>query len=86
MPPHYQCGALTIWATGQFIIFLNGVFPFNNNILDNNFTKIIFITHSDVAYSNYFIEQYYKFFYKIITVNNYTIEKLSTLLHINKNN
>ena len=66
-------------------IFLNSVFPLNNINNNDYFTKIIFVTHSDVAYSNYFIEHYYKFFYRIITVNNYTIEKLSKLLNIDKN-
>ena len=48
-------------------------------------SKIIFITHSDVAYSNYFVKKYHNYFHKIITVNNYTIIKLSSLLNINKN-
>ena len=47
--------------------------------------KIYFVTHSDVAYSNYFITLYHQYFNKIITVNNYTIEKLSNKLNIKKN-
>jgi glycosyltransferase involved in cell wall biosynthesis len=56
---------------------------FEEQVSNNNYkTKIIFITHSDVAYANYYIEKHYKVFYKILTVNNYTINKLSKLLNI----
>ena len=68
-------------------IFLNSIFPFdiNDNFLFiKNKIKLIFITHSDVAYSNYFIEKKHNIFYKIITVNNYTITKLSNILNIQK--
>jgi glycosyltransferase involved in cell wall biosynthesis len=70
----------------DFIIF-NSTIPFKNNEIQqlSSLTKIFFVTHSDVAYSNYFIEQYSKYFYKIITVNDYTINKLTKLLNINKN-
>jgi glycosyltransferase involved in cell wall biosynthesis len=64
-------------------IFLNSIFPFDLNYIDEitkNNIKIIFITHSDIAYSNYYIEKYNNIFYKILTVNNYTITKLSKLL------
>ena len=68
-------------------IFLNSIFPFDSNYIDEitkNNIKIIFITHSDVAYSNYYIEKYNNIFYKILTVNNYTIKKLSKLLSIDQ--
>ena len=70
----------------DFIIF-NSIIPFKNNEIEqlSSLTKIFFVTHSDVAYSNYFIEKYSKYFYKIITVNDYTINKLTKLLSINKN-
>ena len=55
----------------------------NNLFTLNTLTKIIFITHSDVAYSNYYIDKYHTLFHKIITVNNYTIHKLHTFLKIN---
>jgi glycosyltransferase involved in cell wall biosynthesis len=69
----------------DFILF-NSDIPFNEIDLGyiKKLTKIIFITHSDVAYSNYFILKYNLLFYKIITVNNYTIDKLSFLLNIEK--
>ena len=51
----------------------------------NQTKRIIFVTHSDVGYSNYFIMNYSTYFDKIITVNNYTINKLSNMLNINKN-
>ena len=62
---------------------------FNSDIPDNieelyNITKIIFITHSDVAYANYFIKKYHKYMHKIITVNKYTIEKLSKISEIDE--
>ena len=76
------------------IIFLNSVIPFKNleefyrkiRIEDEAFTKLYFVSHSDVAYSNYFIEKYYKFFDKIIAVNNYTIDKLTKLLKFDETN
>ena len=65
-------------------IFLNSIYPENIHHDENqNESKIIFITHSDVAYSNYFIEKYHDKMHKIITVNQYTIDKLSKLLNIN---
>jgi glycosyltransferase involved in cell wall biosynthesis len=69
-------------------IFLNSILPFDKNdinILIKNEVKIIFITHSDVAYSNYFIKNNHNIFYKILTVNNYTITKLSKILNIKEN-
>jgi glycosyltransferase involved in cell wall biosynthesis len=68
----------------DFIIF-NSTLPFKNSEVQNisTFVKIFFVTHSDVAYANYFIELYHKYFYKIITVNNYTLTKLNKLLNIN---
>jgi len=68
-------------------IILNSIFPFHTNDLNDiiNKTKIIFITHSDVAYSNNYIQKYHNIFHKILTVNNYTITKLSKLLNINDN-
>jgi glycosyltransferase involved in cell wall biosynthesis len=68
----------------QFI-FLNSIFPFDMNDINtfvNSGIKLIFITHSDVAYSNYFIQLYHNIFYKILTVNNYTITKLSKLINL----
>ena len=47
--------------------------------------KIIFVTHSDVAYSNFLIEQYHPYFYKIVTVNQYTKIKLKKKLNISEN-
>ena len=69
------------------IIFFNGTIHVDDKKLGEIIkqSKIIFITHSDVAYSNYFITKYNNYFYKIITVNNYTITKLSSSLNINKN-
>ena len=64
-------------------VFLNSFIP--NDIKDNisDFkTKFIFITHSDVAYSNKYIKEYNNYFYKIITVNNITKNKLIRLLDI----
>ena len=67
-------------------IILNSDVPFNENELNEIYkkSKIIFVTHSDVAYSNSFIKKYNKYFYKIITVNNYTIDKLHSILNIDK--
>ena len=64
-------------------IFLNSYMP--NELINVDFInslKIVFITHSDVAYSNCIIEKYHRMFYKIITVNNYTKKKLIDLLYI----
>jgi glycosyltransferase involved in cell wall biosynthesis len=71
----------------NYIIFNSDV-HFNSNDLDeiNKLTKLVFITHSDVAYSNYFIEKYYNYFNKILTVNKYTQTKLINLLNIKESN
>lgn len=68
-----------------FILF-NSDIPFKNNDISilSTITKIYFVTHSDVAYSNTYIEKYHEYFNKIITVNNYTITKLSNLLTIDQ--
>jgi glycosyltransferase involved in cell wall biosynthesis len=69
----------------DFIVF-NSDLPFDKNdlrIIRKN-TKIYFVTHSDVAYSNYFIEKYHEYMNRIITVNNYTIEKLVKKTYANK--
>ena len=67
-------------------IFLNGFIPNNltNTLLMNDIKKV-FITHSDVAYSNIYIQKYHKYFFKIVTVNEYTKDKLKTLLDIEDN-
>lgn len=65
----------------DYILF-NGFIPNVNNILNNNIKKV-FITHSDVAWSNYFITKYYDSFFKIITVNNYTKDKIIKFLELN---
>ena len=80
---------LTINYINEFkpdIILFNSDIPFDNKDIRTigELSKIIFITHSDVAYSNYFIYKYHLFFDLIITVNNYTIQKLSSLLNINE--
>ena len=67
-------------------IFFNGFIP--NNMIDillksQSNIKKIFITHSDVAYSNSYIEKYNDIFYKIVCVNNYTKLKLERKLNIN---
>jgi len=69
------------------MIFLNSDIYFNENdlIKISKITKLYLITHSDVSYSNIFVEKYNSLFDKIITVNNYTIEKLSKSLNINNN-
>lgn len=68
-------------------IIMNSDIPFKTDeiIKINETTKILFVTHSDMAYSNYFIQKFEKYIYKIITVNNYVIDKISSLLNINKN-
>jgi glycosyltransferase involved in cell wall biosynthesis len=67
-------------------IFFNSSIDINQiNISKlSKITKLIFITHSDVAYSNIYIRDYHQYFYKIITVNNYTIEKIIRLCNIQK--
>jgi len=68
-------------------IFFNSDVPYHqNNLINLSKFKIIFITHSDVAYANFFISKYFNYFYKIITVNDYTIMKLSNLLKIDNIN
>ena len=71
----------------DYIIF-NGYIPNKLiNILNEfNIIKKIFITHSDVAWSNYYVKKYYEYFYKIITVNNYTKEKKKYFLKLKNNN
>lgn len=69
----------------EFILFNSDIsFNFDDILELNNITKIFFVTHSDVAYANYFIEKYNLYFNKIITVNNYTISKLYNKLNIDK--
>ena len=64
-------------------MFLNGFIPNNLiNVMMSQDIKKIFITHSDVAYSNIYIEKYHRYFYKIMTVNNYTKKKLINMLNI----
>ena len=67
----------------NYIIF-NSNIPFDEFEINkiSTITKILFVTHSDVAYSNYFVEKYNKYIHKIVTVNLYTIKKLTTLLKI----
>jgi hypothetical protein len=69
----------------DYIIF-NGYIPniFNDNFMTNHLIKKIFVTHSDVSWSNYFIKKYYNNFHKIITVNNYTINKINKFV-VNEN-
>ena len=71
--------------SSNYVIF-NGYIPYNieNKIVDIESLKI-FITHSDVAYSNYFIKKYHSILYKIITVNNYSKTKLNRILDIKEN-
>ena len=71
----------------DYIIF-NGYIPNKLiNILNEfNIIKKIFITHSDVAWSNYYVKKYYEYFYKIITVNNYTKEKIKYFLKLKNDN
>ena len=70
----------------HFILF-NSDIPFSSNDIElmSKITKIIFVTHSDIAYANYFVKTYYTFINYIITVNNYTINKLVLLLNFDKN-
>ena len=66
----------------DYLLF-NSFIPneFLNPSFMRNF-KIIFVSHSDVAYSNFLIEQYHPYFYKIVTVNQYTKIKLKKKLNI----
>lgn len=68
--------------SADFIIF-NSDIPIKHEEFIKINSKIIFITHSDVAYANYFIKKYHKYFYKIITVNDYTKTKLLNLISNN---
>jgi glycosyltransferase involved in cell wall biosynthesis len=65
-------------------ILLNSDIPFKEEDIAHisKITKLIFVTHSDVAYSNTFIEKYHNYFSNIVTVNNYTITKLRDKLNI----
>lgn len=69
----------------DYLLF-NGYIP--NNIIENKFNiqacKIL-ITHSDVAYSNYYIQEYHQYLDKIITVNNYTKMKIERFNDIDPN-
>ena len=69
----------------EFILF-NSDIPFQLNDIEilSKVTKMFFVTHSDVAFSNSYIQKYHKYFNKIITVNNYSIIKISKLLKIDK--
>lgn len=69
----------------DYLLF-NSFIPneFLNTSVMRNF-KIIFVSHSDVAYSNFLIEQYHPYFYKIVTVNQYTKIKLKKKLNIPDN-
>ena len=64
-------------------LFFNGFIPSKIECNLNNYSiNKVFITHSDVAYSNYYIKKYHDLFYKILTVNSYTKEKLERFLFI----
>ena len=78
-------------VTNQFYkkydyLLFNSFIPneFLNTSFMRNF-KIIFVSHSDVAYSNFLIEQYHPYFYKIVIVNQYTKIKLKKKLNIPDN-
>ncbi len=66
-------------------LILNTYYTLSSNDIINlsKITKIIFVTHSDVAFSNKYIKQSNIYFDKIITVNNYTKKKLEVKLNIN---
>ena len=68
----------------KFILFNSSIHFSNEDLIKiNNLNiKTLFVTHSDVAYSNIFIKKYFNLFYKILTVNNYTIEKIVNKLNI----
>jgi glycosyltransferase involved in cell wall biosynthesis len=76
-----------IKSFNPYCIFFNSNIPFKENEIKeiSELSKIFFITHSDVAFSNSFIEKYHIYMSKIITVNNYTINKLSNKLNIEYN-
>ena len=67
-----------------YCIFFNSDLPFKDNDIKeiSKITKIMFVTHSDVAFSNSFVQKYHQYMEKIITVNNYTIRKLSKQINI----
>lgn len=67
-------------------IIMNSDIPFDENTIKNisKITKLMLVTHSDVGYSNYFIQKFEKYIYRIITVNKYVIDKISGLLNIDK--
>ena len=60
--------------------FLNGYIP---NLFSWINKKLIFITHSDVAFSNSVIGKYHTSFYQILTVNEITKSKLIHFYKIN---
>ncbi len=64
-------------------ILFNSDIPFVEEDLKkiSYFAELYFVTHSDVAYSNYFVEKYYNYFKKIITVNDYMIDKLCSIIN-----
>ena len=70
----------------DYIFFNSYVHDHFHFLLDktNDIYKL-FITHSDVAYSNYYIKKYHKIFNKILTVNQYTKNKLIKFLNIQEN-
>ena len=61
----------------DFILFNSVYIPMNLSKY-----KLLFVSHSDVAYANSYIKKYHSVLNKIITVNQYTINKLSKLLDI----
>mgnify|MGYP000846257536 CR=1 FL=1 len=65
-----------------FNSFIHDDFKF---LLEYDNIHKIFITHSDVAYSNYYIKLYHQKLNKILTVNQYTKEKLIKFLNIDEN-
>ena len=71
----------------DYIIF-NGYIPNKliNVLNEYNIIKKIFITHSDVAWSNYFVKKYYDYFNTVVTVNNYTKEKIKYFLKLKNEN
>ena len=62
------------------ILLLNSL---NNEKLNN--VRKLFITHSDVSWSNNYIKKYYNVLDTIITVNNYT-KKIEYFLKLNNSN
>jgi glycosyltransferase involved in cell wall biosynthesis len=67
------------------LLILNTYYNLSSNDIASlsKITKIIFVTHSDVAFSNKYIKKSNLYFDKIITVNNRTKEKLEIKLNIN---